>query len=465
MAKMEDASRRSTRIFRLSALVLVFTVWLGSVWLFFIQPIVGKMIFPKFGGEEAVSLTAITSFSIASCLGLLFAWLLSSFRKKRRAIGVILTAFVLLLIFFLNVLPFHLPFQGLSLLMCLVPFCAAMCLLFILQVILPFWFGQAATPAWVDPYFVLAFAHLGAMTSVISYPRLIEPWIPLRTQYTLWVIGFAVIGFLFLACTWLLRVSVSPTDGLVASLPVDHPTWLRRFRWSVLGGLPTVLLAHGPPLPDALDPLHLVIIFELTLVVAYVRLPRGKPSLLSWGVQILAVLACLPSLVAVAGALSGPEEKLIYVFLLLGVLAAALVPHRWTLAMQGVMCLTVAALSAAHGHAPASLIYMIHLTVIAVTSWGCYGEMLADRPGPDRLAEFLFFTGLAPSVVFSFVPMGVELLTPRVAYPGLVLLGFLARFLPGKNAPRNNGPTESARSDPVADEIQPVLDTSIRAAE
>ena len=231
--------------------MLVFSVWLGSVWLFFIQPMVGKMILPKFGGEEAVWTAAMVAFSIASCLGLLVAWLLSTFRKKRWAISVIATGFVLLLIYFSTVFP---PRQQ-SLPMYLVSFGAAMCLLFILQVILPFWFGQAATPAWVDPYFVLAFAHLGAMMSVIGYPLLIEPWVPLRTQCRdLWVIGFAVIGLLFLVCTWLLCASVralSSVGGPIASCPEDCPlTWLRRFRWSVLGGLPTVLLTQGPSSPD-----------------------------------------------------------------------------------------------------------------------------------------------------------------------------------------------------------------------
>ena len=118
----------------------------------------------------------------------------------------------------------------------------------------------------------------------------------------------------------------------------------------------------------------MVIVFELTLVVAYVRLPKGNPSLLSWGVQILAVLTCLPSLWAFAGTISGPEERWIYVLLLLGVLACALGPHRWTLLMQGVMCLVVVVLQAASPNAPFAWIYVIHLTVFAVTSWGCYGR-------------------------------------------------------------------------------------------
>jgi hypothetical protein len=427
--------------------------------MFFIQPIVGKIVLPKFGGEAWT--TSFNAFAIVSCVGLLCAWLLSSFRKKRWAISVITSGFVLLLTYFST--DYRSQWQSLH--SYLAPFCVAMCLLFILQVILPFWFGQAATPAWVDPYFVMAFAHLGAMTSLISYPLCVEPYLPLNYQYTIWVIGFAVIGLLFLLCTWILGVSSCLNSGASASQPEDRPTWLRRFRWSVLGGIPTVLLAYGPLSPDPRASLHLVVIFELTLVVAYVRLPRGKPSLLSWGVQILGMMTCLPSLMMVSGTLFGPEEKLIYMPLLVGVLVLALVPHRWTLLMQGVTCLTVVALHAANAVIPVTLIYIVHLTVVAVTSWGCYGETVADCPGPDRFAEFLFFTGLAPSVVFAFVPVVIQLVTPQVAYPGIVLIAFLARYLPGKHAPRNNGLDERDWSDRMTDKNQPIVDTSIRVAE
>jgi hypothetical protein len=146
---------------------------------------------------------------------------------------------------------------------------------------------------------------------------------------------------------------------------------------------------------------------------------------------------------------------------------SALVPHRWTLTLQGVMCLTVVALTATYAHTPFALIYIIHLAVIAITSWGCFGEMVADRPGPERLPEFLFFTGLAPSVVFSCVPTVIELLTPQVAYPGIVLLAFLARFLPGKYAPPNQSARTEERGHVVrlGNEMQPVIDTSIRVVE
>src|SRR5437588_9137220 len=93
-----DASRQFTRISRLGALVLVFSVWLGSVWMFFIQPLVGKIVLPRFGGE--VWTTAIDAFAIASCLGPLSAWLLSSLRQKRWAISGITAGFVLLFVFF-----------------------------------------------------------------------------------------------------------------------------------------------------------------------------------------------------------------------------------------------------------------------------------------------------------------------------------------------------------------------------
>jgi hypothetical protein len=448
-------------MFRLSALLLVFSVWLGSVWMFAIQPLVGTIIRSRFGGEPADWNTALNAFAIVSCVGLLCAWLLSSLGNKAWAIGIITTGFVLLLGYFVT----DDQEQRRSFHQCVASFCGAMCLLFILQVILPYWFGQAVTPAWVDPYFVLAFAHLGAMTCLIGYPFVVEPHLELSQQYLVWTIGFGVIGMLFLICTWLLRATslVTAADSQIIPIPNAPPKWLRRFRWAVLGGLPTVLLAHGPPSPDARATIHLVMTFELTLVVAYARIPRAKPSLLAVGVQILGMIACLPSLVMVSGTICAPDEARIFASLLLGVLASALVPHRWTLLLQGAMCLTVIAITATEAHASIALAYTIHAATVAVTSWGCYGAMVQDRPGPERFAEFLFFTGLAPSVVFSFVPAIVELVTPRVAYPGIVVLAFVARFLPGKTVRARREWAEARDSfSPIADEMQPVIDTSIR---
>jgi hypothetical protein len=107
------------------------------------------------------------------------------------------------------------------------------------------------------------------------------------------------------------------------------------------------------------------------------------------------------------------------------------------------------------------LFYIIHLIAVAVTGWGCYGDMVRDRPGPERLAEFLFFTGLAPSIVFVFVPMLIPLLSPRIAYPGIVLLALFARFLPGKNAFTRNARIDQTDRSTEGVEVQPAMDTSI----
>jgi hypothetical protein len=446
---------------RLGALVLIFTVWLVSVWMFFIQPMVGKIILPRFGGHEAVWMTAMYAFSLMSCVGLLVAWLLSTFRRKRWAIGVIMSGFIVIVI---NLATqdrqeWHSPHQYLA------PFCGALCLLFVLQVILPYWFGQAAAPAWVDPYFVLAFAHLGAIMSMVGYPILIEPSVPIIAQYPLWLIGFAAIGLLFLLCTGLLQLSslMNAASGSIASVAVGRPTWPRRFRWAVLGGLPTMLLSMMPTTLLGRASLHVGIAVELMLVIAFIRLPSGKPSILSRAVQIVAVLTFLLSSRCAAEDLTGPDEAWLTAFVIIGVTSLALIPHRWTLLLQGAICLPVLVVSFAEVAVPGQWTYIFQLAVLVVIGWGCFGAMVRDRPGPERLPEFLFFTGLAPSAVFGFVPFIMPLISQQLLYPAFVLLAFLARFLPGADASTQSRNIDDIDGFDDDAEMPAVTGTSIRA--
>jgi hypothetical protein len=448
---------------RLGALVLIFTVWLLSAWMFFIHPMVGKIILPRFGADEAVWTTAMYAFSLMSCVGLLVAWLLSTFRRKRWPIGVIATGFILIVV--------HLATQDRqqwqSLHQYLVPFCGALCLLFVLQVILPYWFGQAAAPAWVDPYFVLAFAHLGAIMSIIGYPIFIEPWLTMSTQFQSWLVGFAAIGALFLLCTGMLQLasSMNAASGLSAAVSVGRPTWPRRFRWAVLGGVPTMLLSMMPSFGGRAS-YHVGIAVELILVIAFVRLPSGKPSILSRAVQIVAVLTFLLSSRCAAEDLTGPDEAWLTAFVIAGVTSLTLIPHRWTLLLQGAICLPVLVVSLTDVAVPGQWAYAFQLAVLVVTGWGCFGAMVRDRPGPERLPEFLFFTGLAPSAVFGFVPFIMPLISQQVAYTAFVLLAFLARFLPGADASIQNQRIDDADGSDADDaEVPAVSETSIRAVE
>ena len=61
------------------------------------------------------------------------------------------------------------------------------------------WFANTGHPAANDPYFLYGASNLGSLLSLVSYPFLIEPWIPLRAQAYVWTALFLILIALILA--------------------------------------------------------------------------------------------------------------------------------------------------------------------------------------------------------------------------------------------------------------------------
>ncbi len=70
------------------------------------------------------------------------------------------------------------------------------------------WFARTDHPSANDPYFLYAASNIGSFLALLSYPILIEPFIPLSTQTWLWAAGFIVLILLVAGCGYLLWNSV-----------------------------------------------------------------------------------------------------------------------------------------------------------------------------------------------------------------------------------------------------------------
>ena len=74
--------------------------------------------------------------------------------------------------------------------------------------------------------------------------------------------------------------------------------------------------------------------------------------------------------------------------------------------------------------------------MVSAASWGCHGVLLASRPGANRLPQFLFFTGMAASVLAALTVHWCEPAPPWVAILAVFFLGVAVRFLPhGRHVP------------------------------
>lgn len=207
-------------------LYFAFTLFVSATLLFFVQPLVGKMILPRLGGTPAVWNTCMVFFQAVLLVGYAYTHTLSTWQNQRRQ----LIAQLALLFLPLVVLPFSLRdwtpptetnpvLSVLWLLLGLVglPF-------FVVSTSAPLlqrWFGLTGHPAAKDPYFLYGASNLGSMLGLLAYPILIEPAFDVPMQAWLWTAGYSLFALLVAGCVAL--VWNRPPEVMLADTAAATP--------------------------------------------------------------------------------------------------------------------------------------------------------------------------------------------------------------------------------------------------
>ena len=249
-----ELNRVDTPAVRATVLAPVFALALftSAALLFWVQPLVAKMLLPLLGGAPAVWNTCMVFFQALLLAGYAYALLLSQrFSLKNQAI---LHALLLLAAGF--VLPFTLsnrvlasvPTQSspigwvLSTLLFTVgpPFL----LLSATAPLLQRWFSHSTHKAARDPYFLYAVSNAGSMLALLGFPFLLEPALAVRTQNWIWAIGYAVLVALVITCAILLngRKKVSSRSAVTEDQPLVTVAPAQRFEWVLLAFVPSSLM-------------------------------------------------------------------------------------------------------------------------------------------------------------------------------------------------------------------------------
>jgi len=208
-------------------LYFALTLFVSAALLFFVQPLVGKMILPRLGGTPAVWNTCMVFFQFVLLVGYAYTHTLSTWRDHRRQL---LMQLVLLCLPFL-VLPFALGdwtpprednpvFSVLWLLLGMVglPF-------FVVSTSAPLlqrWFGMTGHPAARDPYFLYGASNLGSMLALLLYPIAVEPTWAVETQAWLWTVAYGVFALLVAGCVVLVW-NAAPLQYATASETLPEP--------------------------------------------------------------------------------------------------------------------------------------------------------------------------------------------------------------------------------------------------
>jgi hypothetical protein len=224
------------------------TISLSAFLLFEVQPVIAKMILPWFGGSSAVWSTCMLFFQLVLLLGYVYAHALNKLAPRKQAI-----AHISLLAISLAVLPIipspawkHSAMARPSL---------TILLLLTATVGLPYFLLSSTSPllqAWYArthseglPYRLFALSNFSSMLALLSYPFLIEPNLPSRTQAFLWSAGFIAFAFLCGLTAWRTSTEIAlPASDTVPKLitPLPFPTWTERFLWLGLAAAASILL-------------------------------------------------------------------------------------------------------------------------------------------------------------------------------------------------------------------------------
>jgi SAM-dependent methyltransferase len=229
-----------------SHLGFVITILTGSFLLFLVQPMVARMALPKLGGAPAVWNSAMLVYQALLLAGYAYAHRLSRETPKRQAgihLLVLLAAAIWLPI---GLASMTIPVDGSPIFW--VPWLLVASigpLFFAVAAQAPLmqrWFGLAGNKG--EPYALYAASNIGSFAGLITYPLLVEPFMPIHEQTWLWSGLYAVLVVLVLTCAWKIWGN---RDGIAQSNETESAgttviDWKTRIYWIALAAVPSGLM-------------------------------------------------------------------------------------------------------------------------------------------------------------------------------------------------------------------------------
>lgn len=350
-AQLTAVDNRSILI-RATIVFFAAALFTSAYLLFWLQPLIGKMLLPLLGGAPSVWNTCMVFFQALLLAGYAYALFISQrFRLRNQALFHI--TLVLAAAFFL---PFAIsdrmlssvPTQGNPTFWLLgVLFITVGFPFFILSATAPLlqrWFSHSSHRSAKDPYFLYAVSNAGSMLSLLAFPFLLEPGLDLKRQSLYWALGYVLLAVLIGCCAAILKERVShqtDTNGLVEAASL---TYRRRFRWIILAFIPSsLMLGVTTYISTDVASMPLIWIIPLSLYLLTFILAFANKQIISLRLTSLFVPAGIICLGAVT--ILGPPISV------------------W-------------------------LIIALHLTVFFLVGFICHRQIALDRPPVNKLAEY-----------------------------------------------------------------------------
>jgi hypothetical protein len=346
------------------SLLYAATIFLSAFLLFEVQPMIGKIILPWFGGSASVWSTCLLFFQASLLAGYVYAHCSTRYLKPRQQ-ALLHLALLALSVALLPVLPSEhwKPVaagdpSGRILLLLTATIGLPYVLLSTTSPLLQAWY-VASKPGAV-PYRLFALSNLGSLLALFSFPLLVEPLFTTHTQ----AYGWSGIYVLFVVlCAVLAFKARTHTVAEEPALAVGAPRWLSQLLWISLAACGSALL--------------LSITTHLSTNVA----PIPLLWVVTLGVYLATFIICFE------------REELYHRAIFLPLLMAALGAAAFALYYN-------------RGNLTIKWSIPIFLAALFIGCIACHGELTRLKPDPRHLTNFYLMVALGGAIGGLFVAIG-----------------------------------------------------------
>jgi hypothetical protein len=255
--------------------IYALTIFLSAFLLFEVQPMIGKMILPWFGGSAAVWSTCLVYFQVALLLGYLYAHALVQYLtpKRQALIHGALLAFSLATLPIVPSAVWRTTTEGDPTFRIL--------LLLAATIGLPYLLLSATGPllqAWYlglrpgsIPYRLYALSNLGSMLALLTYPVAVEPAMAVHRQALVWSGAYVLFAAacIIAAARFAKHAKDSvpeAADSAEALATAPRPHWRQFLIWIALAACPAgLLLAITTQLTHNIAPIPFLWVLPLAL--------------------------------------------------------------------------------------------------------------------------------------------------------------------------------------------------------
>ena len=271
------------------------TIFISSMHLFLVQPIIAKQILPSFGGSANVWTTCLFFFQFLLLLGYCYAHMLTRLPARFQPVvhGILLAAS-------LTSIPIVASLGKAS---GDVSPVLRLLVLLLTTVGLPYFLLATTSPliqSWYartqnSPYRLFALSNAASLLGLLAYPFLLEPWFKTMTQAYLWSGGYvAFVIFCAAAAIFSLRTPEKKYDAnsvasTVSSVP---PTAADVIIWTTLAAVASLSLVSVTSFIAAnVASAPLIWIGPLTIyLITFILAFEGRRIWHGWGIGAAAIL-------------------------------------------------------------------------------------------------------------------------------------------------------------------------------